>query len=160
VARVVALVDLDHEDVADPARVVILEQARRAVGVEAAVQRHRALAELAGVELAMLGVVRRDVTRAAGGGAERGGGDQRRADERPTVHDHSPTMSVAGATSVPWTRSLVAARRALAGSPGRAGVSSVAAPWMITAPRRISTETWLPRGSGGGRATMRRPIGA
>src|SRR5262245_21703357 len=102
VARDVLLVDLDHEDVADPARVVVLEQPGRALGVQAAAGGPRALGVLADVELAVLGAVRRDVAGAAG--PERGERGERERGERArgyVDHGASPTSRVAGATSLP-----------------------------------------------------------
>src|SRR5574338_118156 len=145
VHREVLLVDADHEQVADPRRDRILEQAGRALGVQAAVLRRRTLAELTRIEVAMLRLVRRDVRHASGSADE---------DQDDALHGVPLTTTVPGATSVPRSVVFVCASRTVASSPTRATSSSVPVPRMRTEPRRISTVTCVPRGSGGGSATL------
>src|SRR5580704_11272316 len=148
-AREIFFVDLDHEDVADAARDRIFEQPGRALGVQAAEVRGSAVAVLALLEHAMLGLVGCDVA---------GTACQRDHDERE-FHGASPTTTTPADIMVPWTTVWLNARRTVAGSPVRAASSSTPEPLMWSPPRTISTWTCEPRGIGGRSARSCAPIG-
>src|SRR5262249_44629509 len=115
VAAGVVLVDDDDDDVADAAGAVVLEQAAVALGVDARALRLAVRGVDAGRVVALLRLVRRDVRDARG--QEQ---DREKSHRAPRV-----TTKVVASIMRPWTCFAPPVRRANAGSPGRAGRSSV-----------------------------------